>query len=334
MATVEPYEVAAGRRYVVRYRQPNGKQTKRRGFKTKREAEAFAATVEVSKLRGEYVAPSLGLITVGEMGPTWLKHKTATVSTSWAHSLDTAWRTHVKPKWEHTRIADIDALSVEQWVSELSAAKSATVVLRAHGVLIGVLDDAVKARRLVSNPARHISNLPKKTKKRHVYLSGNDVDRLADACLTPDNRVIVYVLAFCGLRWGELIALRVVDIEFLRRRIAVHRNAVWVGTEIEVGDTKGRESRSVPVPAFLLDLLEQQVNGKEPYDLVFPGADGSYRGVNKAPRGWFHRAVLRAGIAEGHHALTHRGTPARRSRAAPGATCSPWPESAGTRMRA
>ena len=42
-------------------------QTDKRGFRTKREAEMFAAEVEVYKARGEYVAPSLGRVTVGEL---------------------------------------------------------------------------------------------------------------------------------------------------------------------------------------------------------------------------------------------------------------------------
>jgi hypothetical protein len=41
----------------------------KRGFTTKRDAQMFAATVEVSKLKGEYVAPSLGKATVGSLGP-------------------------------------------------------------------------------------------------------------------------------------------------------------------------------------------------------------------------------------------------------------------------
>lgn len=30
---------------------------------------------EVTKMRGEYVAPSLGKITVGELGPGWLSRQ-------------------------------------------------------------------------------------------------------------------------------------------------------------------------------------------------------------------------------------------------------------------
>jgi integrase len=50
----------------------------------------------------------------------------------------------------------------------------------------------------------------------------------------------VLILAVTGLRWGEAIALTVADVEFLKRRITVHRNAVQVGQEFEVGQTKDK----------------------------------------------------------------------------------------------
>ena len=75
MATIESYLLPRkdkdGRplkpltRYMVRFRTPQHTQTKKRGFTTKRDAEAFAATVEVEKMTGKYVAPALGQITIG-----------------------------------------------------------------------------------------------------------------------------------------------------------------------------------------------------------------------------------------------------------------------------
>ena len=76
MATIEPYDTQAGRRWRVRYRRPDRRQTDKRGFKTKRDAQAFAATIETSKLRGAYVSPSDGRITVGELGEAWLARRT------------------------------------------------------------------------------------------------------------------------------------------------------------------------------------------------------------------------------------------------------------------
>ncbi|BBY35878.1 hypothetical protein MMAN_00120 [Mycobacterium mantenii] len=69
MATISRYQTSDGAtRYRVRYRTPDQRQTDKRGFATKKAAEAFAASVEVSKLRGEYVAPRDARVTLGELG--------------------------------------------------------------------------------------------------------------------------------------------------------------------------------------------------------------------------------------------------------------------------
>jgi len=61
MATISSYKTSQGQtRYRVRYRTPDRRQTDKRGFRTKRDAEQFAATVEVAKMRGEYVPPTVG----------------------------------------------------------------------------------------------------------------------------------------------------------------------------------------------------------------------------------------------------------------------------------
>ena len=49
------------------------------------------------------------------------------------------------------------------------------------------------------------------------------------------------VLAYCGLTWGEAVALRVHDVEFLKRRLVVSENAVQLGAHHAVGTTKGRK---------------------------------------------------------------------------------------------
>lgn len=134
------------------------------------------------------------------------------------------------------------------------------------------------------SPSR-LANLPRKSGKRRVHLSADDVHRLANE--SGDHRALVLVLAYCGLRWGEVVGLRVRDVEFLRRRISVSENAIQIGTRHIVGPTKGREARSVPVPQFALDELSLQCRGKARCDLVFPGRDGNYRHRPKSRRAGF-----------------------------------------------
>jgi integrase len=295
MATIEKYQTKAGATlYAVRYRKPDTNQTWRRGFITQRDAKAFAATVEVSKLRGEYVAPALGKVTVGELAPDWLALKQH-LAPSHYRTLESAWRVHVAPRWGKVAVAGIDLAGIEDWVAQMTRRGSgATTVLRAHGVLSGILAYAVKKKRLTANPAAGVENLPSKTGKRRVYLCADDVHRLADE--SGEHRALVLVLAYCGLRWGEAIGLPVRDVQFLRRRLSVSCNAVQIGTRHEVGPTKGRQARSVPVPEFVLDELSVQCKGKAPGDLVF--GDGRYLQRPKSQTGWFQAAVKRAGIQQ------------------------------------
>src|ERR1700751_3664961 len=90
--------------------------------------------------------------------------------------------------------------------------------------------------------------------------------------------------------------LRVRDVEFLRRRLSVSENAVQLSVSHALGPTKGRKARSVPVPAFVLDELSVQCQGKAPSDLVFPGHDGRYLPRTKASAGWFAAAVTKAKV--------------------------------------
>ena len=57
------------------------------------------------------------------------------------------------------------------------------------------------------------------------------------------------------------------DIEFLKRRISLHRNTVQVGQKFEVGQTKGEENRIVPVAASALSRLSVRCEGRSADDL-------------------------------------------------------------------
>ena len=95
------------------------------------------------------------------------------------------------------------------------AGRSASTVLRALGVLAGILDDAIADGRIIKNPARGLDpkkrEKPTKPKRKHVYLGHDAVARLADE--SGDHRTLVLTLAYTGVRWGELVALRVRHVD-------------------------------------------------------------------------------------------------------------------------
>jgi len=242
---------------------------------------------------------------MGELAPDWLARKQQATAVSNYRMIESAYRVHVAPKWSARQVSKVTVVDVESWVAQMVRdGRGATTVLRAHGVLSGILSDAVKLRRLAANPAKGLENLPRKTTRRHVYLAAQDVHRLAAEA--GEHGALVLVLAFCGLRWGEAIALRVRDVEFLKRRLVVSDNAVQLGVEHAVGPTKGRATRSVPVPTFVLDELSLRCTDKRPDALVFTGRDGGFLPRPKSRGGWFAGAVKRAGVqAITPHDLRH-----------------------------
>ena len=325
MATVEAYETKAGRRYMARFRDPVTRKTsKKRGFKRKVDAKVYGEEVEHQKRAGAYVAPSAARVTIGDLGPAWLERKRHRKPSTY-RSLVTAWQTHVEPRWGKVAVGDVATTAVQAWVTTLSVGreatgaaaatiepdedgrrwlarpKSATVVGRAYGVLGGILDDAVSDRRVVTNPARPVT-LPRKSPKARTYLTHDQVQRLAEEAgkIGQQYETLVYVLAYCGLRWGEATGLRVRTLNILRRRLAVEENAVQVGSVVKVGSPKTHERRSVPFPAFLAQHLARQCEGKARDALVFqsPTEPGKHlkRSSSATAKSWFVTSVKRAGI--------------------------------------
>lgn len=308
MATIEPYDTKSGTRYRVRYRKPDGSQTDKRGFARKRDAVEFLQSIEVTKRAGDYIAPSAGRVTVGELGPAWLERQQGHMKPSGFRTYDSAWRNHVEPRWGATKIADAKFSDVQAWVSALSLQLSPSMLANVYSVLARILDDAVRDRLIPANPARGV-RLPKRTKRKNVYLTADQLRRLADE--SGKYRGLILLLGTVGLRWGEAAALRVSDVDFLRRRIVLHENAVTVGATTYVGSLKTGKNRNVALAAFVADALAHSCEGKGRDDLIWPSATGAYLGPPAGNRSWLSGAVERCQTADPKfprvtaHALRH-----------------------------
>ena len=297
MGSVHAYETASGKRYRVQYRTPDRELTGKRGFRTKREAELFLASVDVAKARGEFMDARASRMTITALGSEWLANQHHLKPSS-LRPVEVAWRLHVEPKWGVRRVGEIRHSEVQSWVTAFThgdgKARSTTTVLRAYGVLASILDVAVKDRRIPSNPARGV-NLPRRVRNKHKYLSHGQVGVLAENA--TKHSTLVLLLAYTGLRWGEAVALHVADIDLTRRRVDVHENAVEVAGTIHVGTPKTGVSRSVPFPPFLTPLLASLAKDKTPAQLLF-GDGTNYLHRPDRRRGWYVSAVARSQAAD------------------------------------
>jgi len=278
-------------RYRARYRDGRGKEHARH-FKLKKDAQFWLDEVTTSVNTGQYVDPARGRVLVETIASAWCD------TPSWADSTRernlSILNAHVLPRWGAVKLSDVQYEEVQAWVNELSSSGMAGgTVRKTHGVLKGVLGLAVKGKRIAVNPAAGV-DLPRQDLKRRRYLSGIEVEALATAA--EGRAVLVHVLAFCGLRFGELAALRVGAVDLKRRRFRVEQSVTEVKGKLTWSEPKDHQRRTVPWPHFLDDEIAEAVVGRPLGDLVFPSPRGGVLRVRNSRRGWFNLAAKRAGL--------------------------------------
>ncbi len=102
------------------------------------------------------------------------------------------------------------------------------------------------------------------------FLTPAQVQDLADEIPKPHRRLIL-MLAYTGIRQGELTALRRRRINLLRREIVIAESATDVRGKKVFGETKNRQARTIAIPRFLAALLAQRLETvpADPDALVF-----------------------------------------------------------------
>jgi len=293
--------------WVVRYRTPDG-GSREKSFKLKREASDYLTTVEGSKLVGGYIDPRRAKILTGDWASKWLATKTNLAATTRGRYEDID-RAYIQPRWGNVPLSKVTHEDIQEWLAGLPLA--AASVRKVHRNLSQLLDYAVRSGRLAVNPAKGCS-LPRVKSKPKRYLTHEEVAAFADA-VGPDWRLVVLTLAYTGLRFGELAALRARNLDLLRRRVIVCESYSPVNSVMVLSDTKGHQRRDVPLPRFLVPELQVQLAGKGPDSLVFTGPKGAILRSQTLQQSAFKKASLALGLChqklddDGNPVLTKRG---------------------------
>lgn len=245
-------------------------------FKRKIDATQWLDGVTSSMVTGTHVDPGRARMTVGEWADRWLATKVG-VKGSTLNGYEGLLRSWVLPRWRSVPLTRVTNADVAAWVAGMVAeGLSPSRVRQAHQCLAAMLKAAVRDRRLAVNPAADV-DLPRIAKVEHRYLEHHEVDELAAACGRYD--VLVLVLAYTGIRWGEAAALRCGRVDLSRRRLDVVASLSEVG--MVTGAPKTHQTRSVPVPASVAERLAELVVGRPADALVFTTETGTVlRGSN------------------------------------------------------
>ena len=198
------------------------------------------------------------------------------------------------PRWGRVPVSAVTTADIEAWLSDLTGSGlSPSRTRQAYTVLRGVLDTALKSRMLAVNPALGV-DLPAMPKSRRRYLTMGQLESLADAA--GDYALLVRVLGYCGLRWGEAAALTVGKCDLLRSRLHIDSTLVDIAGGLTLGTPKSDKVRDVPLSRFLRDELAVHLADRAGDELVFTSPLGGYLRNPNFRRGYFDRAAREVGL--------------------------------------
>lgn len=249
-----------GVRWEVRMRGTDGRDTSKR-FDTRKRAEHYEREQRTAMTHGVWTDPRGGRVTLAEWAADWQRtivHLSGRTASIYESNL----RLHVLPVLGAFELGKITTTMVRGWLSDLTrkpkmvghGVLAPASVHQAYRTLHAVLSAAVENGCIGRNPLDGVKP-PRVTQEPMRFLSHGDVARLADE-IGLEHRAFVLLAAFCGLRAGEMVALRWERVHLLERRVEVVEQSDPSG---KVGSVKAPKSaagrRSIAMPRFVADAL-------------------------------------------------------------------------------
>ncbi|MDR3359300.1 MAG: site-specific integrase, partial [Bifidobacteriaceae bacterium] len=289
----------SGSRWRVRWREETagGPRLRTKRFAKKSDAEELAAKLDNDIRASVYRDPDLGKTLLREVAAEWLAtHLRVKEATSVRYEREL--RMYVLPKFGSRAVGTITRAEVANWVADLHHGRAparymirgtrppeyqpvgqqrrplgAASIEHIMAVFGPVMRWALEQGRIDRDPTAGLS-LPRPETSEHVYLTHTQVRDLAEAAEqvsgSHQDAVLVYTLAYTGVRINEALAAQIRSLDTTRRQLRITQT--WTkgrDSDRKLGAPKSWERRTVPLPGFAATELAGLVKDRPPGEFIF-----------------------------------------------------------------
>lgn len=254
---VYPYETAKGTRWRCRVKRSDGTWTQKRGF-TSPSAAANWRRRQLERVERREIVHTKE--TFGEFFPRWLtRRKPYLEEGSWG-AYERDGRIRLLPALESVPLGVMEVEHMRDLMDVMTEGMEAgeiapKTVNNTLTTLVVCLNEAVKDKLMVTNPALEIPKLPLGHVERD-YLRLHEIPLYLDSCSLV-YRPLAELLVGSGLRISEAIALQLGDLELEDSGgvIVVYRSR----KKGKIGSTKSDRFRAVEIGPLLSTVVREQV---------------------------------------------------------------------------
>ncbi len=242
-------------RAVYRYTDWNGerKQTQKRGFKTKREAQAWERE-QLNKTSAD-----LDMTFKSFVDLYTADMKTRLKENTWA-TKDHIIRTKLLPYFSRLKMCNITAQQIITWQNEMLNHKdengkpySPVYLKTVHNQLSAIFNHAVRYYNLRENPCKKAGSMGKKKNREMMFWTKEQYLKFAEVMMDkPLSFYAFEMLYWCGIREGELLALTPADFDFEKRTVTINKSYQRLnGQDLITTPKTEKSNRVITMPQFL-----------------------------------------------------------------------------------
>lgn len=293
-------------RYRARYTAPDGNRyTAPATFDTKLDADTWLTLRRSELIKDEWQPPTRTRETFGPYAARWLADRKLKPRTREHYAAILA--RHLAA-FDDMPLRHITPDVVNRWHAGLQTGP--TMKAHAYSLLRTILNTAVAYDLINANPCRvrGAGNAKRVHKVKPATLP--ELEEIV-AAMPEQYRVMTLLAAWCGLRYGELVALRRRDVDPIGPTIRIRRGLVRIRGQMIEGTPKSDAGvRDVTVPPHLAIALGEHLDqhaapGRD--GLLFPSATGAFLPTVTLYK-YFYRAREAAGRPDLRwHDLRHTG---------------------------
>ena len=250
-------------RVIYRYTDFTGevKQSQKRGFATKREAQAWErenANVQETNLNMTF-ASFLEIYTEDV--------KNRVKENTWL-TKENIFNTKILPYFGKRKINEIQPKDILKWQNEMLTMTSnngkplsPSYLKTIHNQLSAIFNHACKFYGLAVNPAAKVGNMGKDQRKDMEIWTRDEYSKFANETMDKPRFFYAFeVLYWTGIREGELLALTPKDFDFEKHTLSITKSYQRINKRDVITEPKTPKSnRVIKIPDFLVKEIQDYI---------------------------------------------------------------------------